>query len=163
MLDTKYFNPDFNDRLLSSFKDLDEMTDGLLIHAENFQALNLLSEKYREKIKGIYIDPPYNTNASEIIYKNDYKHSSWLSFLYDRALLGKKFLSGNGLQCTTIDETEFHRLREIIGKLFGEENIAGVVSIKSNPSGRYCHLHLSAFRHALGKRRKRRENFAVRR
>jgi len=136
VLDTKYFNPDFNDRLLSSFKDLDEMTDGLLIHAENFQALNLLSEKYREKIKGIYIDPPYNTNASEIIYKNDYKHSSWLSFLYDRALLGKKFLSGNGLQCTTIDETEFHRLREIIGKLFGEENIAGVVTIKSNPSGR---------------------------
>ena len=65
VLDTKHFDQNFVDRLLGSFDDLDEMTDGLLVHGENFQALNLLLEKYREKIKCIYIDPPYNTGDDE--------------------------------------------------------------------------------------------------
>ncbi|MDR9756159.1 MAG: hypothetical protein RJR35_05355 [Thermoanaerobacterales bacterium] len=60
-LDTRHFSPDFTDRLLASFDDLDEMTDGLLVHSENWQALNLLQEKYREQVKCIHIDPPYNT------------------------------------------------------------------------------------------------------
>ncbi|HEY7491551.1 MAG TPA: site-specific DNA-methyltransferase, partial [Candidatus Tectomicrobia bacterium] len=77
VLDTKHFDRSFIDRLLDSFDDLDEMTDGLLIHSENWQALNLLTEKYREKVKCIYIDPPYNTASSAIPYKNDYKHSSF--------------------------------------------------------------------------------------
>ncbi len=136
VLDTKHFDQQFKDRLLASFDNLDEVTDGLLVHAENHQALNLLLEKYRKKVKCIYIDPPYNTNASEIIYKNDYKNSSWLTFMQNRLLIGKEFLSSAGLQCTTIDDTEFHRLREVIGLLFGEDNIAGIVAIKNNPSGR---------------------------
>ncbi len=64
VLDTRHFDADFVDRLLGSFGDLDEMTDGLLVHSENFQALNLLLEKYREQVECIYIDPPYNTDAS---------------------------------------------------------------------------------------------------
>ena len=63
------------------------MTDGLLIHSENFQALNLLLEKYRERVKCIYIDPPYNTETIEILYKNDYQHSSWLRMMENRLLL----------------------------------------------------------------------------
>ncbi len=63
-LDTRHFSPAFTDRLLASFDNLDEMTDGLLVHSENWQALNLLLEKYRERVKCIYIDPPYNTAAS---------------------------------------------------------------------------------------------------
>ena len=136
VIDTKHVDQQFKDRLLASFENLDEFTDGLLIHSENFQALNLLLEKYRKKVKGIYIDPPYNTNASEIIYKNDYKNSSWLTFMQNRLLIGKEFLCNTGLQCTTIDDMEFHRLREIIGVLFGEDNIAGIVTVKNNPSGR---------------------------
>jgi adenine-specific DNA-methyltransferase len=49
--------------LLASIGDLDEQTDGLLIESENFQALNLLQERYREQVKCIYIDPPYNTGG----------------------------------------------------------------------------------------------------
>src|SRR5207248_9969125 len=67
ILDTKFFGQEFKDRLLASFENLDEQTDGLLIHSENFQALNLLQERYREQVKCIYIDPPYNTGPSEII------------------------------------------------------------------------------------------------
>ncbi len=76
VLDTALFDADFKHRLMASIDNLDERTDGLLIHGDNFHALNLLQEGYREQIKCIYIDPPYNTAASEIIYKNSYKHSS---------------------------------------------------------------------------------------
>jgi adenine-specific DNA-methyltransferase len=136
MLDTRHFAPDFVDRLLATFADLDGWTDGLLVHSEKWQALNLLGERYREQVKCVYIDPPYNTGQSEIIYKNYYKHSSWLSLIGSRLIIGRMLLSSDGMQCTTIDDTEFHRLREIIAQVFGEENISGVVVIKNNPSGR---------------------------
>ena len=62
-LDTRHFHAGFTDRLLASFDDLDGMTDGLLVHSENWQALRLMDEKYRESVKCIYIDPPYNTSC----------------------------------------------------------------------------------------------------
>jgi adenine-specific DNA-methyltransferase len=69
VVNTFHFKPEFKDRLLASFSDLDEVTDGLLIHGENCQSLRLLQRKYTEKIKCIYIDPPYNTGNDEFIYK----------------------------------------------------------------------------------------------
>ena len=71
VLDTRHFDSNFKDHLLEHFDNLDNETDGLLIHGENFQGLNLLTEKYRESLKAIYIDPPYNTDASAILYKNN--------------------------------------------------------------------------------------------
>jgi adenine-specific DNA-methyltransferase len=136
VLDTRYFPVGFTDRLLASFDNLDEITDGLLIHSENWQALNLLTEKYKRSIKCIYIDPPYNTGQSEILYKNSYKHSSWLMLMKDRLRLGHNLLAIDGMQCTTIDDVEFHRLRELIASVFGEQNLTGVAVIKNNPSGR---------------------------
>jgi adenine-specific DNA-methyltransferase len=64
VLDTRHFPPDFTDRLLAHFENLDDAIDGLLVHSENWQALNLLQERYRERVKCIYIDPPYNTDGS---------------------------------------------------------------------------------------------------
>jgi adenine-specific DNA-methyltransferase len=138
-VDTKHFDNGFKERLLERLSEegnIDDLIDGVLIKSENWQALNLLLAKYREKVKCIYIDPPYNTNASPILYKNNYKHSSWLSLMHDRISLGKNLLCNTALQCTTVDDMEFHRLREDIIAIFGDENIAGVVAIKSNPSGR---------------------------
>jgi len=54
---TRYFSKEFTDRLLSTFSDLDEVTDGLLFHGDNFQALYLLEERYRRAVECIYIDP----------------------------------------------------------------------------------------------------------
>ena len=138
IVDTRHFDNEWTRRLLESlpFEDLDDATDGLLVHSENFQALRLLQERYKEQVKCIYIDPPYNTDASPIIYKNSYKDSSWLALMDNRIKIGKFFLSTTGIQCTTVDDVEFHRLREVISRLFGEDNIAGVVAIKNNPSGR---------------------------
>src|SRR5690554_927930 len=61
VLDTRFFDDDFKDTLLASIEDFDGQCDGLLIHSENFQALNFIESKYRQSIPVIYIDPPYNT------------------------------------------------------------------------------------------------------
>jgi adenine-specific DNA-methyltransferase len=123
-------------RLLVSFGDLDDMTDGLLIHSENFQALNLLSVLYREQIDGIYIDPPYNTDAGPILYKNDYKNSSWITMMADRIQWSRILLKTTGVLCATIDDYEQKELHFLLQREYGLENIAGTVTIRSNPSGR---------------------------
>src|SRR5690625_4396105 len=56
IVDTKFFNEQFKDRLLSKFENIDNQIDGLLIHSENFQTVNFLREKYLRKIKCIYLD-----------------------------------------------------------------------------------------------------------
>jgi adenine-specific DNA-methyltransferase len=84
VLDTRHFDRGFVDRLFGSFDDLDGRTDGLLMHSENWQAISLLLETYRKKVGCIYIDPPYNSKTTEILYKNNYKHASWLSLMDNR-------------------------------------------------------------------------------
>ena len=136
VLDTCHFDFDFKDRLLAHFDDLDNETDGLLIHGENFQGLNLLTEKYRESIKAIYIDPPYNTDASAILYKNNYKDSSWMSLMADRISISQGLLADNGVFCAAIDDVEAANLRQLLQNLFGKENELGIVAICSHTSGR---------------------------
>lgn len=136
VLDTKHFAADFVDRLLSSFDDLDEITDGLLIQSENYQALHLLLVKYGKKVQFVYIDPPYNTAASAILYKNNYKHSSWLSLIVNRLGLARTMLSARGILCIAIDDAEYHRLYHCLVSIFGEASILGTVIVRSNPAGR---------------------------
>jgi len=133
-LDTRHFSPDFTDRLLASFDDLDEMTDGLLIHSENWQALNLLQEKYRERVKCVYIDPPYNSQTTEILYKNSYKHSSWLTLIANRLGLSSHFETKEGCHIIAIDENEQERLGLLLERQF--PNHARIcVSIIHNKKG----------------------------
>ncbi|MCL2048048.1 MAG: site-specific DNA-methyltransferase [Defluviitaleaceae bacterium] len=106
VLDTRHFSEEFKDRLVASIDNLDEQTGGLMIHSENFQALGLLQERYRGKVDGIYIDPPYNTESNEIVYKNGYKDSSWLSLIADRLKLGNRLMKGEATECVMIDEAE---------------------------------------------------------
>jgi adenine-specific DNA-methyltransferase len=134
VLDSRHFASDFVDRLLASLDDLDDMSDGLLIHGENWQALNLLLHKYREEANVIYIDPPYNTDASAILYKNDYKDSSWLALLDNRLNLAKHILAEDGVLCTAIDDEEASKLQLLLSRLFVNE--LGIVAVRSNPAGR---------------------------
>ena len=73
VLDTRFFDEAFKARLLASIENFDDQCDGLLIHSENFQALNLLQERYREQVKCVYIDPPYNTGGDGFVYKDGYQ------------------------------------------------------------------------------------------
>ena len=93
VLDTAFFDSDFKHRLLQTIENLDEKIDGVLIKSENWQALNLLQKKYANKVKCIYIDPPYNTGSDDFLYKDNYKHSSWLSMMADRLKLARLMLS----------------------------------------------------------------------
>ena len=110
VLDTRHFPREFVDRLLGSFEDLDEVTDGLLVHSENWQALNLLGGSYLGRLACIHIDPPYNTQTSGFLYKNDYLHSSWLAMMASRLRLGFKLLRPDGNHLCHIDENEYERL-----------------------------------------------------
>ncbi len=134
VLDTAFFPEDFKHRLLASFDNLDEQLDGLLINSENFQALNLLQERYREQVKCVYIDPPYNSDASAILYKNDYKESSFLSLVQNRIELSRELLSNEGVISVAIDDVEVAYLRLLLSDIFPKE--IGIAVVRSNPQSR---------------------------
>ena len=133
-IDTANFSPEFKEHLLAQFSNIDDVTDGVLIHGENWQALNLIQEKYRGRIKCVYIDPPYNTDASAILYKNDFKHSSWLSMMDGRLQLTPPLMTKDGILCAAIDDEEQSFLRILLSYIFSKE--LGVVPVRSNPAGR---------------------------
>lgn len=134
-IDTKHFK-DMELKMLGLFDNLDEALDGWLIKSENYQALHTILWKFREKVQTTYIDPPYNTDASEIIYANNYKHSSWLTLIENRLFLTKQLLGDDGVLCVTIDDSELSRLRSVIEYIFGEDHVLGTIAIRNNPAGR---------------------------
>jgi len=133
-LDTKHFTKETKYKILSSFENLESMLNGELIKADNFQALNSLMPKYQGKVDLIYIDPPYNAPASEIIYKNNFKDSTWLSMMENRLRLGKEFLSQRGILTCAIDENEQENLGLLLSNIFYEYEKT-CVSVVHNPSG----------------------------
>ncbi len=137
IVDTAFFDDTFKYRLLACFEDLDDATDGLLIHGENFHALNLLLSRYMNTVKCVHIDPPYNTQTSGFLYKNNYQHSSWLSMMFDRTELAIKMLSKNGSFLCHIDENEYERL-QILCDYLAVPDAGTVIWDKRNPmnSGR---------------------------
>ena len=125
---------EFKSRLLAQFSDIDNATDGVLIHGDNLQALNLLQETYRERVKCVYIDPPYNTGPSEILYKNNFKHSSWLSLIENRIVASLPMLGESGVYVVAIDENEQEVLGMLLSELFPERRRT-CVTVVHNPSG----------------------------
>jgi adenine-specific DNA-methyltransferase len=135
VLDTKFFSQDFKEKLLAEFDNIDQQITGTLINSENFQANSLLQTRYRNKIKGIYVDPPYNAKSSEILYKNTFKHSSWLSFIHNRISISKGLLkSNNGVFTIAIDENEQENLGLVLSNIFGDYNKT-CISVIHNASG----------------------------
>jgi adenine-specific DNA-methyltransferase len=134
IVDTKHFSTEFKERLVASINDIDVKTNGLMIHSENFQALSLLEAKYNNKIDCCYIDPPYNTDASAILYKNNYKHASFLSLMENRLHQGKALLRDEAIISVAIDDAEMPYLKVLLGDIFSKE--IGTVVVRSNPQGR---------------------------
>ena len=135
VLDTRHFNRDFTDRLLTALSEagsLDEQLDGLLVHGENFQALNLMQTQYQGQVECIHIDPPYNTQTSGFIYKNGYQHSSWLAMMQNRILVGNSLLNSNGVILCHIDENEYENLH-LLFQHIGIPGIGTIVWDKRNP------------------------------
>lgn len=136
VVDTQHFAPHFTAQLLEAFGDVEVQCDGLLICGENFQALSQMQTCYRGQMKCIYIDPPYNTDAGPIIYKNGYRSSTWMSLIANRLGSARKLLSNDGVLCVTIDDYQVHELAAILDSEFGKERQLGTAVIRNNPSGR---------------------------
>lgn len=133
-----------------SSKDWDT-TKNIFIEGDNLEVLKLLQKSYANKIKVIYIDPPYNT-GKDFVYKDNYSdnlanylsitgqvdsqgnklgtntetdgryHSNWLNMMYPRLKLASNLLSDDGMIIISIDDNEVHNLRKICDEIFGEEN-----------------------------------------
>ncbi len=130
-------DPNFQDDLLSlpEFDNLDAQTDGVLINSENWQALNLLQEKFREQIKCIYIDPPYNTGDDGFLYKDHFKHSSWLGMINERVQLSREMICKDGIFFSSIDRDENRNLLPCLFEIFSEYNFIEEIIWKKSYGG----------------------------
>lgn len=136
MVDTSLFSAEFKAKLLRGMDDVDGQTDGVIIHSDNFQALNLLQEKYREKVQTIYIDPPYNTGDDGFLYKDCYSHSSWLTLMENRINLAYPLMNEKSAFFCQISDIENTNLNKLLCNIFGSENHKESISVvTSSKSG----------------------------
>ena len=126
-LDTKYLNKDCKLELLSIFENIDAQTDGVLIKSDNFQALNTIKEKYKEKIDLIYIDPPYNTGSDGFLYTDKFFHSTWLTLMQNRLELSKELMNDSAVIFVQVDDNEQAYLKVLLDEVFGREEFVGEI------------------------------------
>ena len=138
-------------------------TGNLLIKGDNLDALKLLRQSYFGKVKLIYIDPPYNTQSDQFIYRDDFSakqtevlsslgysaenidyikniygartHSGWLSFMYPRLLLARDLLRDDGVIFISIDDNEQAQLKLLCDEVFGVDNFVALLPTVMNLKG----------------------------
>ena len=139
-----------------------DTTENVIIRGDNIDVLKILKQNYNEKIKMIYIDPPYNTGNDGFVYNDDFKtkeeelieelglnedtinyltniygtnkHSAWLSFMYPRLVLARQLLAKDGVIFISIDDNEQANLKLLCDEIFGEENFVNCVINQSAKS-----------------------------
>jgi adenine specific DNA methylase Mod len=125
-IDTKYFK-DLELEILGLFDDLDKSLDGWLIKSENYQALNTILPKFKEKAQTIYIDPPFNT-GDDFDYVDRFQDSSWISLMYDRIKFGHDFLSKEGNFFYHIDRYAYYYSRMMFNSIFDDKNFKAEIA-----------------------------------
>jgi adenine-specific DNA-methyltransferase len=100
--------------------------DGWLIKSENYQALNTILPKFREKVQTIYIDPPFNT-GDDFAYVDRFHDSSWLSLICNRITMAKILLKQSGVFWLHLDYNGVHFAKILCNELFGKENFINEV------------------------------------
>ena len=129
-IDTKYFK-DLEPEILKLFDNLDQELDGWLIKSENWQALNTILPKFKEKVQSIYIDPPFNTGSNEFtMYINKFLDSAWITMMENRLTLAKEFLKDTGSIFVRIDYHGNHYIRFLMDEIFGKENFRNEIVVK---------------------------------
>ncbi len=137
--------------------------ENTIIEGENLEVLKLLSGSYRERIKCIYIDPPYNTGG-DFVYNDDFTkdrksyweeagiveeglkidtntetdgryHSNWLNLMYSRLLIARQLLKEEGIIFVSIDDNEVCNLKILLNEVFGEENFLEQIVWKNKTGG----------------------------
>ena len=110
--------------------------NNIIIHGENLCTLELLKKEFKNKVKVIYIDPPYNTRGLNFTYKNKFDHKEWISFMKKRLLMAKDLLMDNGFLVIAIDHHELFYLGVLADEIFGRYNRLGVITVIHKPEGR---------------------------
>jgi adenine specific DNA methylase Mod len=129
-IDTKYFK-DLEIEILSLFDDLDNQLDGWLIKSENYQALNTILPKFKEKVQTIYIDPPFNKEQdADYLYNVKYKDSTWITLLENRLKLARDLLKYTGSIFVRCDYNGNMYVRLLMNEIFGEENFRNEIVVK---------------------------------
>lgn len=114
----------------------DTITDNLIIKGNNLLVLHSLLKEFRGKIKLIYIDPPYNTGNDEFQYNDNFKHSTWLTFMKNRLEVAKELLKEDGVIFVECDYNEEAYLKVLMDEIFGRNNFINIISVNSStPSG----------------------------
>ena len=134
-IDTKYFK-DLELEILSQFEDLDKALDGWLIKSENYQALNTILPKFKEKVQTIYIDPPFNT-GDDFEYVDRFQDSTWLSLIYDRLKSAKYLLLNNGSIFLHLDRNADYYGRFLLQDIFESNSYKNDIIWKYFVSGKY--------------------------
>lgn len=141
-----------------------DTTENLFIEGDNLEVLKVLQKHYHNKIKMIYIDPPYNTGR-DFVYPDNYKeglasyleftkqvdsegrkigtnsdtdgryHSNWLNMMYPRLKLARNLLTDDGLIFISIDDNEIGQLRKLCDEIFGEGNFVDNIIWKKRYGG----------------------------
>lgn len=146
-LDTRFFDPTTVNDMLSAIDQLDQSVTALLISSDNFHAINLLSARFKDSLPCIYIDPPYNTSENTFLYKNQYRHSSWMSMMASRVALARGLLKDSGVFCAAIDDTEHAHLRLVLEQIFAAGNRAATIAAEVNPAGQNLRPNVPALSH----------------
>ncbi len=150
-----------------------DTTQNLFIEGDNLEVLKLLQKSYANKVKMIYIDPPYNT-GKEFIYPDKFQdnldtylkytgqkddegfklssntessgryHTNWLNMMYPRLKLARNLLRDDGILLISIDDNEIINLRKLCDEIFGEENFVCSITVVSNPRGRQSDTHVAS-------------------
>ncbi|EOI9934569.1 site-specific DNA-methyltransferase [Campylobacter upsaliensis] len=94
----------------------------LLIKGNNLLALHSLKKKFANKVKLIYIDPPYNTGNDSFNYNDNFNHSTWLTFMKNRLEIAREFLSDDGVIFIQCDDNEQAYLKVLCDEIFGRDN-----------------------------------------
>lgn len=148
-IDTRYFDESFKERLLEKISenvDLEDALDGLLIKSENWQALNTIFNKYREKVQTIYIDPPFNKEQdADYLYLVKYKDATWISMLENRIRLGRDLLNEKGSIFVRCDYNGNAYVRLLMNEIFGKENFRNEITIAKSKEFFKTMTHIKKF------------------
>ena len=129
-IDTKYFK-DLELKILSQFDDLDKALDGWLIKSENYQALNTILPKFKEKVQTIYIDPPFNLASSDqFLYRTNYKDANWATLLENRLKFSKDILKNSGSIFVRCDHNGNHIVKFLLDEIFEKDNFRNEMILK---------------------------------
>lgn len=113
----------------------DPKKDNLIIKGNNLLALHTLADIYANKVKLIYIDPPYNTGSDSFAYNDNFNHSSWLTFMKNRLEVAKNLLSSDGMIFVQTDDKEHAYLKVLMDSIFENKYLNTLVIKAKSSSG----------------------------